>query len=128
LKELLLKLLLRLEAIGEAHDEIGDTVCRDAMRAAVFRSFLRPEPEYELTDDFGLCDPDANRAVQKAIEEYVAAALVLSRSLRLTTFQQRLAAFQDNSVSTEDGTTSDDFFGYQNPARYDRNGKWLGGT
>src|SRR5438477_12952574 len=105
MRELLLKLLLRLEAIGNDHEEAGDTVCRDAMRSAVFRSFLRPEPGFEFPDDYGLYDPDANLAVKETIEEFVSAARGLAPSLGLTNFQQRLAAFQDPSVSTEGGTT-----------------------
>jgi hypothetical protein len=127
-KELLLQLLLRLEAIGEQHEEIGDTVCREAMRSAVFRSFLRPEPGYDLPEDYGLMDPEANRAVGEAIADYVSAARALVPSLGLTNFQQRLTVFQDASVFTEDGSTYDEYFGYQSPERYDTDGKWLGPT
>jgi hypothetical protein len=95
------------------------------MRRAIFRSFLRPEPGYELPNDYGLCDPDANRAVRAAIAEFIDAARILAPSLGLTNFQERLYAFQDNSVMTEDGSTYDEFFGHQIPELYDINGKWL---
>jgi hypothetical protein len=98
------------------------------MRAAVFQSFLCPEPEFELPDDYGLCDPEANTAVKEAIEDFVGAARVLAPSLGLANFQQRLAAFQDPSVSTKSGTTYDEFFGHQVPRLYDVNGNWLGGS
>jgi hypothetical protein len=124
-QEILLKLLRRLEPIAQQHEEIGDTESRDAMRRAVFRSFLRPEPGYELPDDLGLFDDDANREVKEAIAEYISAARVLAPSLGLTTFQHRLAAFQDCSVVTQDGTTYDDFFGHQIPSYYGPNGEWL---
>jgi len=126
MEEALLKLLLKLEVIGNQHEEAGDTVCRDAMRSAVFRSFLRPEPGYELPDDFGLYDAEANYAVKEAIAEYVSTAMSLAAALGLSSFQQRLAAFQNPSIATRDGTTYDEFFGYQVPRLYDADGKWLG--
>jgi hypothetical protein len=125
-KELLLKLLLRLEAIGEQNEEISDTVCRDAMAEAVFCSFLLPEPGYELPYDFGLCSPEANQAVREALREYITAARELAPQEGLTTFQQRLAALQDADVITESGSTHDEFFGYFVPSLYTENGDWLG--
>ena len=69
---------------------------------------------------------EANRAIRDAIADYVSGASRLAPTLGLTTFQQRLAAFQDCSVFTEAGTTYDEFFGYQAPVWYDTDGKWLG--
>lgn len=127
MKELLLRLLLRLEVVGEEHEEISDTVCRDAMSEAVFRTFLLPEEGYELPDDFGLCTPEANRAVKEALLKYVDGARGLSNAKGLQTFQQRLAAFQDISVITEIGTsTCDDFFGAFAASMYGEDGEWLG--
>ncbi len=125
MEELLLKLLVRLESIEKEHEEITDTVCRDAMRKTVFLSFLRPEPDYQFPDDYGLYDAEANLAVKAAIVDYVTAVQALAPSLGITNFQQRLAAFQNVSVYTEDGTTYDEFFGYQVPSRYDLDGNWL---
>ncbi len=126
MKQLLLKLLLRLEAIGEQNEEIYDTVCRDAMGAAVFSSFLLPEPGYELPDDFGLCSVEANRAVWLALSEYITAARELAPMEGPTTFQQRLAALQDADVMTPGGATHDEFFGYYVPSLYTEDGDWLG--
>jgi hypothetical protein len=98
------------------------------LRSAVFRSFLRPEPGYQLPNDYGLYTGDSDRAVAEAIAEFSSAAQALAPSLGLTSFQQRLAAFQDCSVFTEAGTTYDEFFGYQAPGWYDMDGKWLGRT
>ena len=127
MKELLLKLLLRLEAIGEENEEIGDTVCHDAMSEAVFRAFLVPERDYEFPDEFGLCGPEADLAVRDALLDYVNAARELAPAEGLLTFQQRLAAFQDCSVFTEHGgSTTDDFFGGFAASMYSENGEWLG--
>jgi hypothetical protein len=125
-KELLRKLLLRLEAVGIQNGEIYDTVCRDAMGEAVFSTFLLPEADYEFPEDFGLCTPEANQAVRKALLEYVTAARSLAPSEGLRTFQQRLAALQDVSVITEDGGTYDEFFGSYAAGMYGENGEWLG--
>jgi hypothetical protein len=110
-KELLHKLLLRLETIREQSEEIYDTVCRDAMGAAVFSSFLLPESGYEIPDDFGLCSAEANQAVRLALSEYITAARELAPKKGVSTFQQRVAALQDADVVTQSGGTHDDFFG-----------------
>ncbi|QJW98591.1 hypothetical protein FTUN_6186 [Frigoriglobus tundricola] len=126
MKELLLQLLQRLQAIGTRNGEIYDTECRDAMAAAVFSTFLLPEAEYQFPKEFGLCTADANQAVRGALLEYVTAARELAPVARLCTFQQRLAALQDVSVITTDGGTYDEFFGSYAACLYGEDGEWLG--
>lgn len=125
MKEILLDLMKRLEAVGEQHEELYDTEVRNAMGRTIFRGFLRPEPEFELVDDF-LDAPDANKAIQDALVAYIQAAKERAPQLGYTTFHQRLAAFQDCGVFTESGATCDEFFGAYNPKLYGSAGEWLG--
>jgi hypothetical protein len=96
------------------------------MRRAIFWGFLRPKAGYELPDEFGLYTDAPNGIVREALADYISAAVALAPTIGLMNFQQRLAAFQDCSVVTENGTTYDEFFGVQSPSLYDLDGKWLG--
>lgn len=126
MQELLLKLLNRLQQIGEGNEEIGDTVCRNAMARAIFNAFLRPKAGYQFPDEFGFEAPEANLAVRDALMDYTSAACELAPTVGLRTFQERLAAFQDSSVFTEDGGTYDEFFGSYVSGMYSEHGDWLG--
>lgn len=44
MQAILRRLLDRLDAIAEQHEEVGDSDVREAMSAAVFHGFLRPAP------------------------------------------------------------------------------------
>lgn len=126
MKELLLKLLIRLQQVGDENEEIYDTVCRDAMAEAVFNTFLLPKAGYTFPDDFGLETAKANLAVRNALLEYTSAACELAPTVGVRTFRQRLAALQDISVITEDGGTYDEFFGSYAAGMYTEHGEWLG--
>jgi hypothetical protein len=90
----------------------------------ILRGFLRCEPGFTPSGEYGL-DPEANRLVARAIARFVEAARKAAESEGLTTFHQRLAAFQNNAVRTEDGSDYNDFFGYVDGAWYDASGKDL---
>jgi hypothetical protein len=122
--ELLFKLLLRIEEIGNIHEELFDSDVRQAMGDAVFYGFIRPLAGYQLPDDFGMFSASANQQVRTAISEYVDSANRRADELGLSTFHQRLAAFQNRSVRTpsERWNDFDEFFGYTNPDSYDENG------
>lgn len=125
MEQLLLQLLKALEAIGEENEEIGDTECRDAMRAAVYHSFLLPKPGYRLPATFGLYSKKSNQLVREALAVYIKAAKAEAKKLDLS-FRGRLVAFQNAAIHTEDGTTSDEFFGYTPPTMWTEFGEWLG--
>ena len=52
-KPILCRLLDRLDAIAERHDEVGDTDVREAMSAAVLDGFLRPVPDLHVLCPLG---------------------------------------------------------------------------
>lgn len=122
--ELLLTLLQSLEAIGEANDEIGDTECRDRMRAAVHAGFLNPVLGFRLPASFGLNGRKANQSVRKALAHYIEAARAKADELGMT-FHDRLKAFQNHRITTEDGASSSEFFGYSPPEIWSASGELL---
>jgi len=126
MEQALRQLLARLEAIDEDHNGIGDTNVREHMGDDIRRGFLRLEPEFAPSGAYGL-DPEANRLVARSIARFVEAARVASERDGLTTFHKRLAAFQNPSVRTEDGSDYNDFFGVIDGARFDAAGNELGG-
>lgn len=125
MRDSLLKLFEELEKVGAEHEELYDTEVREAMGSTVFRGFLKPEgKESQMTY---LDDEEANLRVVEALKNYIDAANEGARQFGLVKFKDRLAAFQDCSVITAEGNTTDDFFGYYNPAAYDDEGRFLWG-
>jgi hypothetical protein len=125
MEKVLRQFLARLEAIDEDHEGLGDTNIRDHMGDDILRGFLRLEPDFEPSAEYGL-DPEANRLVARAIARFVEAARAAAEREGITTFHGRLAAFQNPAVRTEDGSDYNDFFGVIDGARFDAAGKELG--
>jgi hypothetical protein len=126
MKKLLRRLLNRLGRIGEKYEEVYDTEVREAMGNAVFAGFIRARRNYALPDDFAMFQPEGNKAVKEALGEYIAAANARAAELGLTSFHDRLAAFQDGEVESTDGNFFDDFFGWADPDQYDDKGNVTG--
>jgi hypothetical protein len=125
--ELLRNLLDALDLVGDAHEEIYDTECRVRMGDPIFFLFIKPKAEYVMSDNFGLNSDDANRQVKAAISHYIRVASERAQSEGLSTFHERLAAFQNGSVrSTKARNYFDDFFGWSNPANFDQDGNVIG--
>jgi hypothetical protein len=122
MKQLLRRLLNRLERVAESHPEVFDTDVREAMFGAVFDGFVRPRPGFALPDDYAMFSPEGNRAVRDALAEYVESANNDAAEAGLTGFHARLAAFQDGEVVSRGGSYYDDFFGWADPNQFDRDG------
>ena len=120
--DILVRLLNRLEAIGNVSDELYDTDVRERMYEAVLRGFLKPEPGYELGNEFGMFTPQGNRAVRSALSEYIVAANEMANEAGGMTFHQRLEAFQSSTAQSTNEQTHDEFFGWADPDRLDENG------
>jgi len=125
--EALKRLLNRLKAIGETHEEIYDSECRELMSRAVFEGFIRRSLQFTLPEEYGLFSAEANREVRDALSEYIDVATRISADLHLNTFHERLIAFQNPCVHSDDGEEFyDDFFGYSNPSSFDSTGGAIG--
>jgi hypothetical protein len=116
--------LARLEAIEEDHDGLGDTDVRELMGEDVLRGFLRLEPAFTPSGEYGL-SAEANRLVGRAIGRFVAAARAAAERERISTFHARLAVFQNDAVRTADGSNFNDFFGVKDAKWFDATGNDL---
>ncbi|WP_406694402.1 hypothetical protein V5E97_25330 [Singulisphaera sp. Ch08] len=119
--QILLELLMRLEAIGERDESLFDTVVREKMGDPIFYGFIKPEPGYVLPDDYGMPDEE-NRLIKAALGTYIEGARPLATTLGIDSFHERLAAFQNLDVRTEQKNDYDDFFGWMNPDLFDQAG------
>jgi hypothetical protein len=121
--ELLRELLNALDIIGQEHEEIYDSECREQMGNPIFNLFIKPNENYECPDYFALYSQKANQQVEIALTNYIHNASQLAYELGLNTFHQRLAAFQDNDVRSDlEKNYFDDFFGWSNPELFDQAG------
>lgn len=122
MRTILRRLLDRLDAIGEQHEEVGDTDVREAMSAAVFDGFLRPLPGFEPPDRYAMFSVEGDQLVRQALAEFLPAAKQHAAEARLASFHQRLSAFQDGDLQSAAGSYFDDYFGWANPKDYDAEG------
>ena len=118
MEELLRQLLNHLERIGQDHEELHDSVCRERMSDAVIDGFVRDTNDFCLADDFGLYSAAGNRAVKDAVSQYIETAKLKARELGLAKSRDRLAAFQNPSVESDVGNFYDDFFGHSDPEAF----------
>lgn len=118
----LLRLLERLERIGEAHPELYDSAVREALRDAMIDGFARLKPDYVAPSTFEMFTSEGDEKVRAAFEEFLAAAQVSASEQGLTTFHRRLADFQNNAVRTDEGSDFDEFFGTCDPDCFDPDG------
>jgi hypothetical protein len=110
MKKALKVLLNAMDKVAEEHEEVGDTAVREQMREAIEKALLAPVMRYALPDDFGMFESKGNARVKAALAKFVEAAKIESGGL--TTREDRLRAFQDVDVESRDGSTYDEYFGY----------------
>jgi hypothetical protein len=120
--DVLLELLYRLEAVGDAHGELFDSDFREAMDAAVFYGFIKPKAGYALPETFALFTPEGDRKVREVLAWFLPAARQAAERTGLDTFHKRLWAFQNLEVRTARKNDYNDFFGWSNPELFDEAG------
>jgi hypothetical protein len=114
-EQLLQTLLTDLDAIGEEHEEIGDTEVAMQMTKAVHDGFITPKPGFVLPKQFQMTTPEGDRRVRAALQRFLKKAARVARTEGLNTPEARLAAFQNLDVCSEDaegGSCYNDYFGY----------------
>lgn len=122
MQPILSRLLDRLDAIAEQHEEVGDTDVREAMSDAVFDGFLRPVPSFTLPERFAMFSEEGDRLISRALAEFLPAANGHAAAAGLVSFHDRLSAFQDGDLKSSAGSYYDDYFGWANPKDYDAEG------
>lgn len=124
MKEILRKMLDRLEAIGEDHEELFDTEVRQAMSNAILDGFVRLEKNqaYKLPEYFGMFSEKANEEVKATIAHFIAEAKRRADELKICRFHDRLNAVQDESVTSLGGNDYDEFLGHSPPEYFDETG------
>ncbi len=123
MEQILAYLLSRLLVIGEAHGELYDTEVRERLDDAIHHGFLIPTHNYQLPEEFALYSEEANGAVKEALGDFLEAARDAASADGLSTFHQRLTAFQNLGVEVgPQRVCYNDFFGYADPKRYDEAG------
>lgn len=120
--DLLRKLLERLEAIAEDHEELYDSDVRQLMSNAIVDGFVRARNEHVIPDDFGMHSAQANAGVRSALDEFVFAANEKASELGIASFHGRLAVVQNGGVRTQQGNDYEDFFGHSRPELFDEFG------
>ena len=111
MKKALKQLLNALDAVFEEHEEVGDTMVREEMHDAVHKAFIVPEPGYMLPTKFGMFSTEGDTLVRAALEKFFAHPEVTAAAKSLKTPEERLAAFQDTDVKSNEGNTYDEYFG-----------------
>ncbi len=117
IKKPLKQFLTALDKISTKHEEVGDSDVGDRMYAAIYRSFIQPQPGYALPAKFGMFSDKGNDLVRAALHEFLAHPDVLAASGALKSSEDRFSAFQDGDVQTPKGTTFHEYFGYSNKVR-----------
>jgi hypothetical protein len=125
MEDVLLEFLLRLDAINEHHGGL-DEAASEVMGDAVFDGFIKPHPDFVLRDEFGMNSSEADELVKATLEWFIPAAAQACQQEGLTTFHERLAAFQNLNVQTEATTCYNDFFDWWNPEQFDEFGNVKG--
>jgi hypothetical protein len=117
LKEALHKLLRSLDSISSQFEFITDSTVRDRMSDFVRDYYLRrigpPPTQY----DFDTRSSDIDRSLLRALSTYVDEANALANERKFTV-QERLKAFQDEEVKSDQGSYYDDHFGYWRPGAF----------
>jgi hypothetical protein len=116
LKVALRQLLDDLDVVGDDHDEIGDTDVREAMWEAVANLFIRPQPGYQIPQDFKMFSDEGNAAVVSALSRFFSHPDLIESAAKLATPQERLDAFQDEDLASARTSYFDSYFGWSEHA------------
>jgi hypothetical protein len=120
LNELLRELLNRLDTIAADHGEVNDTAVREEMAKAILNGFFRKVTDYRLPDKFAMFSANGNIDVMVALAFFIGNVGEVGD---FNTFHKRLAAFQNESIVSDEGHNSDWFFGHWNTEDFDEDGE-----
>ena len=128
MEALLLELLLRLERLGENHGELYDSEAREQIGDIVMNGFVRRKPGFKMPERLGMLSETADNELRQALASSIGDASKLADEIGLSSFQARLAAFQNPAVRTNPAIAVDyeDLFGHTPPEYHDEacNVRW----
>ena len=111
MKDALKRLLDALDAIGEAHGEICDTEVRERMHEVIYAQFVQAREDAEVPTSLGMFSPEGNTAVGAALAAFLADPAVAALREDASP-QERLDAFQDHTVLSDEEMVYDEYFGH----------------
>jgi hypothetical protein len=97
--------------VAAGHEEVMDTAVREQLHEAVFKTLVEPEAGYRLPEEFGMFSEEGNAKVRRILGKFLAHPEV-EAAKKLGTAKERLEAFGDLEVESSEGTTYDEYFGY----------------
>lgn len=111
MKQALLKMLESFDKLVEdGFDEVLDTDVREQMADVITSTLVDPKPDYELPSTFGMFSDEGNQKVAAILRDFLAHP-EFAIAQQLPTDRDRLRAFEDIDVETEEGSTYDEYFG-----------------
>ena len=105
------KLLTRMDGIMEKYGELQDTDVREQVHDAVFNAFVMAKADYLLPEEFRMFTKTGNKRVHSALVAFLKKAIKIADQENLNPGLSRLVVFQDIEVTSENGSTYDDYFG-----------------
>lgn len=117
LKQALLDLILSLDSISGEFEFITDSAVRDRMSDFIRNYYLKPLGPPPAEFDFATHSADVDRSLLRILSTYVAQASRIADE-RHFTLADRLKAFQDESVTNDQGRSYDEYFGYWRPGAF----------
>ena len=117
LKQALLDLILSLDSLSAEFEFITDSAVRDRMSDFIRDYFLKPLDPPPAEFDFATHSAEVDRSLLRILSAYIVHASRIADE-RHFTLADRLQAFQDESVTNEQGRSYDEYFGYWRPGAF----------
>lgn len=117
LKQALLDLILSLDSISGEFEFITDSAVRDRMSDFIRDYYLKPLGPPPTAFDFATNSAEVDRSLLRILSMYVVQASRIADE-RHFTLADRLQAFQDESVTNDQGRSYDEYFAYWRPGAF----------
>lgn len=105
-------LYTELGEIAKAHEELTDTEVREALHETLNYAFVWGKPLPQLPVSYGMFSAEGDAEIAAAVARFLEAALPAAEVTELTVGERRLAALQDETITTPAGEQFDLFIGH----------------
>jgi hypothetical protein len=122
LEQILRNALEELDVVAKDHEEIFDSEVREIIGVAVMDGFVRGKGTNVVPTNVGLPSDESNLRVRSILVKFIQDANSFAESIGLTSFHNRLDAFQNRQVVTDGGNDYEEYFGHTPPEFYDKLG------